>query len=367
MSLGLYVHVPFCRKKCAYCDFYSVCDLSLRGAYVDALVRELSAIEGFPSIDTIFVGGGTPSLLTIEQWLSLLGAIYTHFHLESNTEFTVECNPESVDEALLSHLSCLGVNRISIGVQSLDEAVLQVAGRVHTGAMALDALRLASRYFDNVNADIIVGFPGDTPERVCAGLARVIPYVHHISVYALQLEEGTPLYRSVLSGAVSIPDEDTTADLYQAAAEYLASKGFERYEVSNFALHGYACRHNLNCWRYHPYVGVGAAAHGFEHGRRYYHPADLRAYIADPLVRVAEDEATLEERKFEMIMLGLRTTEGLDIARFNSLFGADFVNEYRDVLAEPLLKRMCILTPQRLSVTPENLYISNQITLRFMR
>lgn len=363
---GVYIHVPFCRRKCAYCDFYSVCDLSPMDDYVDALCREIRAAGDDRLVDTIFVGGGTPSLLRAAQWRRIFDALTDAFILDYLEEFTVECNPESCSAELFDALRSLGVNRLSIGVQSLQDEVLAVMGRVHTADEALAALRMAHTLFANVNADYIVGLPHQTAASVTADLAAMLPFVRHVSVYALQLEEGTPIERSVRAGRIALPAEDEAAALYQAAADYLQAHGLTRYEVSNFAASGYQCRHNQHCWQSKEYMGFGPAAHSFAGGRRFYHSPDLAAYMADCTRYEEEGDNTLSDRKEETIMLGLRTTLGVDLAAYYERFGVDFCEEYASVLTNPLVRKTCSICDGYFRIDPELLYVSNQISLLFL-
>ena len=364
--IGLYIHIPFCRKKCAYCDFYSVTDTRPMQAYVDALCREMDAYRGRYAVDTIFVGGGTPSMLSFNAWSAIGEAIRRNFYLAPSYEFTVECNPESYSGALAEVLREIGVNRLSIGVQSMDGDVLKAAGRIHSSMEAMFALVSASQYFDNVNADLIIGLPLQTEETVKRDIEMISGITKHMSIYALQVEEGTPLYDAVEEQSVRLPDDDTVAEMYDIAYKYLLKQGYHRYEISNFARDGYECRHNLNCWRFHDYIGIGAAAHGYLDGVRYYHYPDVEAYIDDPIYRAIEEEDDLANRKFEMIMLGLRTEEGLDIEAYNRLFNSDFRTEFADVLRSALIRGATRFTDTHFYVRPEYLYISNTVSVKFM-
>lgn len=364
-SKGLYIHVPFCASKCRYCDFYSIADHTLMQAYVDALLRDLVALKG-SLVDTVFVGGGTPSVLTPEMWRLLADAIRANVVLTATYEFTVECNPESLDAATVAALREAGVNRLSVGVQSLDDYVLRMMGRAHDAATAIAALRLAASAFDNVNADYMVGWPTLTRECVANDMATLSAYCHHVSVYSLQCEEGTPLEHSVRAGEVALPDDDDTYDLYEAAWRALEQQGIRRYEISNFARDGFECRHNLHCWQYREYIGIGAAAHGFEAGERYYYPCDIQSYISAPQ-RIVECERDVATQKFEMIMLGLRTAAGLDLEAYRAVFGRDFLDEFAKVLRSPIVARATKVKAGRFAVKDEYLYSSNGVTLEFLR
>ena len=371
---GLYVHIPFCRRKCRYCSFVSGCDLTLIPRYIDCLIQEIVECNA-PStalVDSIFFGGGTPSLLTVDQFDRILAAIKGKFALTNDCEITTEANPDSLTLPWLKGVRSLGFNRISIGVQSLDDDCLSSIGRLHDKEQAIRAIQESTKVFDNVNADYMVGLPSQTPERVGEEIGQLIDLgIKHLSCYSLILEEDTPICRDVAAGRVRLPDEDQTVDLYERASETLAAHGLYRYEISNFAYPGYECRHNANCWRMHPYYGFGAAAHSFVEGLRYYNMDSVREYIAKiemgESTKRSEGTNTRLDRINETIMLALRTTKGLDIASFNDQFGVDFITEYADVLAHPTVHRVCCIADGYLRINPTYLYVSNQVCLLFLK
>lgn len=365
---GLYFHVPFCKKKCDYCDFYSVADLSCIDTYVRQLCIDIDTAPR-ACVDTVFFGGGTPSLLSCAHWRQLSVSIRAHFDLDPAAEITVECNPESITKPLLQTLREEGVNRISIGVQSLQDTVLRYAGRIHSAKQALDAVRLAKAYFDNVSCDYILGFPCQTPASVVADLTILADSdVRHISTYALQVEEGTPLAKR-LGAYNDLPDVDAVVDLYDAAYRYLVSRGFARYEISNFAQTGYECRHNLHCWQYQDYLGYGCNAHSFYLGKRYYEATSVHEYCQGIRKRTNEAGGTLpveNEQKFEMIMLALRTQSGLDLAAYQARFGTSFAQEFASVLAKPNVRKATEMHNGRFYVLSEYLYVCNTVLEEFL-
>ena len=305
---ALYLHIPFCRQRCSYCDFNTYTTLNdLQPAYVAALaaeirqVGELSATAGDPrpSVRTIFFGGGTPSLLTAEQVGHLLGAARADFAVDGDAEITLEANPGTVSAGWLAAVRALGVNRLSFGVQSALPGELALLGRAHDFAAAVEAVAMATAAgFDNLNLDLIYGLPGQsvadwgqTLEAVLA-LAATAPAVTHISLYCLTIEPGTPMQRWLHNGAILAPDPDTAADQYELACRELAAAGFGHYEISNWARPGRECRHNVVYWRNEPYLGLGAGAHGLAGGYRYQVVRQPRGYVR----RMVERQLTADRR-----------------------------------------------------------------------
>lgn len=333
--MELYLHFPFCKKKCAYCDFtsYANCGEALVFSYLTALKREIRfAGERFPEarIDTVYLGGGTPSLMSgkdIESLFRTLRASFPHYAPE---EVSVEVNPESASDDVLSAFRDAGVNRVSMGVQSLSDDNLRSVGRVHDAATARAAAARIAKKFDNFSLDIIVGLPYDTPQLVRDEVREVGGLAPHVSVYELTLEEGTPLAAAAEEGRVWLPDDDEIADYMETATDALAECGLERYEVSNFARRGFECRHNLGYWTREEYLGLGAGAHslvkmareGAPLAReiRFASPKDLNAYIGgvncvesfDDVPRVEMSVLSPADVRTELVMLGLRTREGVD-------------------------------------------------------
>ena len=314
--LGLYLHVPFCAAKCAYCDFYSLPRGQERmDAYTAAVCRHLA--EAAPQadrhrVDTVYFGGGTPSSLGPKRLLVLLGAVKKRYRLAGDAEITLEANPDSAgDWRALRALRRAGFNRISLGVQSSDDAILRQIGRVHTWEQACQASRAVRRAgFDNFSLDLIYGLPGQTMavwRQTLSDALSLSP--EHISAYGLKLEPGTPLYQRRES--LPLPDDDLQADMYLYAVDFLAENGYEQYEISNFAKPGRASRHNLKYWRMEEYAGFGPGAHSDWGGVRYAYERDLDGYLAGELRLSESSQIPPRERAQEYIMLSLRTTEGV--------------------------------------------------------
>ena len=333
--MQLYIHLPFCKSKCQYCDFNSCAnvDEGTVFSYLSALNTEIklaAEVYGKADIDTVYIGGGTPSLLEPNKIQSICRVLASNFDLSEIREFTIECNPESIDENKLSVYKACGIDRISIGIQSLCDANLKSMGRLHNSKTAIEKLTLARKYYDNVSCDIIVGLPYDTVDIVKNEINTLAPLVRHISVYALTVEEDTPLAKRVEDGRVLLPDEDEVADFLTIAEDELNKHGLKKYEISNFSVEGKESRHNLGYWTDAEYIGIGAGAHSYiktkdgtqplNAGIRFAHPKDINAYIAgincagsfDNIPR-AEMSVLSEKDIFnERIMLGLRTVRGVE-------------------------------------------------------
>ena len=332
---AVYIHIPYCVKKCIYCDFVSGPPDGPVLPFVRALEKEIETgaadfQDGEP-VTSVFFGGGTPTLLPAEYLAEILAAVRSAFPLAPDAEITTECNPGTLSEKKAELLLDAGFNRISVGLQSADDRLLKTIGRIHTRDTFLNAYAALRRAgFSNINVDVMHGLPGQTQENYLDTLRLVTELSPgHISSYALILEEGTPLYAMVQAGQLTLPDEDAAADMQDAGMELLCRCGYERYEISNFARQGYACRHNLTYWKNGPYLGFGPAAHSSypKNGRwvRRYNTDNTKTYIS----LVTENKSPVygqtviseKEQRFETVMLGLRTTEGVSEADFSRRFG----------------------------------------------
>lgn len=319
ISAGVYIHIPFCAGKCPYCDFYSVnFEQDLKDKYIAALCREIKKTPGRPKIDTVYFGGGTPSLLTGEDFKLLLSAVSEAFELSPASEITAELNAGDCSEEYLHSLLCAGINRASIGIQSLSNEGLRLLGRRHSAEQAKAAIknaRLAG--FKNVSADLMMALPNQKPEDAAADAAGIAELgAEHISVYILKISEGTPFYKSTPAG---LPGEDGAADIYLAVCDALEGRGYSHYEISNFARPGFEGRHNLKYWRCADYYGFGAAAAGCVNRQRYRYSSSIADYIAG---KPPTDEGTVD--KTDYIICSLRTKAGLDPAELEGRFGYRF-------------------------------------------
>ncbi|MDD5908763.1 MAG: radical SAM family heme chaperone HemW [Clostridiales bacterium] len=377
---GIYLHVPFCVKKCAYCDFVSFPEQSRADAYFQALYKEIAmaAVEcGGKKFDTVFFGGGTPSAVPLEFICVAVERIRAEFDLEIS-EATIECNPGTVDMGKLAAYRKTGFNRISIGVQSFDDGLLRSIGRIHSAKQAEETVKLArSAGFENINIDLMYGLPGQSEKEYIDSIERGgLLGVDHISAYSLILEEGTPLYDWVNEGRIVLPDDDAVYDMHRAGMERLESLGYKRYEISNYARPGCQCRHNINYWDVGEYIGLGlnsSSALRSKSGEliRFKNCESIDNYISEincgRLPRENVESIGRENEMFEWIMLGLRKIEGVELGRFKARFGADVCEVYREAVNK--LENMGWLTVNQrfMRLTDRGLDMQNSALMEFMQ
>lgn len=363
--LGLYVHIPFCRQKCSYCDFYSLAHSEEQmDAYAAALTRHLEEVApqaATHQVDTVYVGGGTPSYWGYQRLAALLKAIYKRYNVCRDAEITLEANPDSAgDVKALKALRRAGFNRISLGVQSADDELLRRIGRIHTFEQVKTAVNAARRAgFENLSMDAIYGLPSQTMQQwedTLSSLLSLAP--QHLSCYGLKVEEGTPLWQR--RQQETFPDDDAQAEMYLYAVAALAEHGFEQYEISNFARPGYASRHNLKYWHMEEYAGFGPGAHSDMGGVRFAYVRDIDRYIRGQLLlSESETEETLA-RDFEYVMLSLRTAEGIDRRRFETVYRQRF--EPMEVLFRRYAAAgLAQPTERGWRLTPKGFLVSNAI------
>lgn len=361
---GVYIHIPFCKSRCRYCDFFSTMMLNRREEYVEAVIEEgIRNKDRFAEgIRTIYFGGGTPSLLEpeqIERILKSLGSpLLTSPEGEEQVEITMEANPGDLTPEKLQALRAAGVNRLSIGIQSFADRLLIAIGRRHNAAEAIAAVRMAREAgFDNLSIDLMYGLPGQTMADWKTDVAQAIALrPEHISAYCLIYEEGTPLYRMLERGEVQEADEDTANEMADYLSEQLRAAGYIHYEVSNYALPGRESRHNSSYWEDIPYIGLGAGAHSYDGHCRWWNESDIEKYIEgtrnkEQGTRTVE-YLTEEEKREERIMLGLRTRKGID--------RRDICNK-EDILARYLEKGYITTTNERVMVTEKGWHLLNRI------
>jgi len=329
--LGIYVHVPFCRSKCSYCDFYSLCDAKLQDEYLDAVcahIREAGEAASLHIVDTIYFGGGTPSILGGEGLSLILSTIRKHFDVTSDAEITFEANPDSITDRLLRRLRSEGFNRVSLGIQTDNDELLSQLGRPHDYQQAVEAVRKIRRHgFKNLSVDLMYGLPGQTIQDWIHALPNITKLdPEHISCYGLRIEPGTPLYKQ--ASALTIPDDDLQADMYLSAISFLKDKGYRQYEISNFCKKGNTSRHNRKYWEMGEYLGFGPAAASDFGGQRFSVVKDLRRYIAgiqeQGQVLTGVENVSFRERAGEYLMLQLRTVSGIDPREYEKRYMLPF-------------------------------------------
>ncbi len=337
-KLGLYIHIPFCIRKCNYCDFYSLCHkISLETDYIEALCAQIEAESHLYNVyefDTVYLGGGTPSILSISSVERLFECIKNNLSLANGAEITIEANPGTLDREKLMTYKRVGINRLSIGLQSTDDKMLKKLGRVHNRATFEECFVLARECgFDNISVDIMYGLPNQKTEDFLKTLDHVCEFSpEHISAYCLKIEDSTPFGKQ--KDTLILPDDDEEYEMYMTLCNELENKGYFQYEISNFAKNGYRSRHNMKYWMSHEYVGIGPSAHSFFGGARYFYPRDIERYISQALegtvTRLTEDEdGEVKMSKIdEYVMLRLRLSDGIDFEEFKTLFSCDFLKTY---------------------------------------
>lgn len=369
---GIYLHIPFCEKKCIYCDFYSITNKSNIDQFINALKNEiLLFLKANPEIDrkieTIYFGGGTPSLLEPKHIAEVVEIIYNNFDLSSLCEFTIECNPGTDFIRKLPEYKSIGINRISIGVQSLNESELKFLGRIHTSNEATRSIESALDFFENVSVDIIFSIPNQTEKSLLNTLKYLLEFdLKHISAYSLIYEEGTPLFNQLQKGKVFPQNENEDYELYRTIQSFLLNRGFEQYEVSNYAKQGFKSLHNLGYWQHKEYYGFGPSAHSFYQSKRVWNVRNLKQYLAflqNHHLPIEGSEILDEEKKMlEKIMLGLRS-EGICLQKFKEDFDVDIQCELNEVLQEWIALGFAKIENGFLKLTPNGYFVCDKLTV----
>ena len=397
---GVYIHIPFCKSRCAYCGFFSTTMLPLRGEYVDAVCREMALRRGYlpdmrrlrgggcssgsiesslptgetegadaniaPAVSTVYVGGGTPSQLSEGCLRRLFDNIYKVYRVADDAEITVECNPDDITAPLAAALRDVGVNRLSLGAQTFSDDILGFLRRRHTSRQTQEAVTtLRNAGFGNISIDLMFGLPGQTRAVWSEDISRALALgVEHISAYSLMYEENTPLTSMLRRGEISETDDETCLAMYDELIDRLAAAGFEHYEISNFAQPGRRSRHNSSYWDGTPYIGIGAAAHSFDIVSRQWNVADVRAYIDNIRQgKVKMERETLDKptRYNELIMTRLRTIDGLDIAELSAAFGNDYERYALANASGHLDSGNLVMDNGILRLSRKGLFISNMV------
>lgn len=356
---GIYIHIPFCKSKCPYCDFYSFKpDETQKDSYLKAVLRYLEEQKAQvkDTVDTVYFGGGTPSFFGGERIKAVLDCIKENYNLVA-PEITVECNPSSVSDEFFKVIAEAGVNRISMGMQSAVDSERKILGRLSGREETEKAIAFAKSHgIDNISLDIMLGVPNQTMKSLDESIDFLISSdIKHISAYMLKIEEGTPFYK--IQNSLTLPDEDTVCEMYLHTVKRLSENGFMQYEISNFAKDGFESRHNLHYWRTEEYLGIGPSAHSFLNGKRFYFERDFNSFLTKPTI-IYDGEGGSEE---EFIMLSLRLSEGFSKEKFKKRFGKD-PDEEIFKRAEVFEKNGLInITDDRISLTPEGFLLSNTI------
>ncbi len=376
---GLYIHVPFCLRKCAYCDFYSVTDLSLIGDYLGALRLEMTRASARGLVfDSLYIGGGTPSLLSPADVAAVLAVARDGFSWRAGVEITLEANPATLTTERLAGYRQAGVSRLHIGVQSFQTPHLEWLGRLHSTASARQALQWAkSAGFDNIGLDLIYGIPGQSCESWRADLEEATALgAAHISCYMLSFEPGTPLDRRRREGKIKPASAEAVSRLYEFTVAFLAANGYAQYEISNFARsekgndQRWRSRHNQKYWSGAPYIGLGPAAHSFVGRQRYWNHRSLRRYLGDLAAgrQPVAGRETLSrlQRQIEAIYTGLRTTAGIDVVRYNQVFAPSFEKLFDALLNRLVQAGLAAVSPQRCALTHRGMLLLDSIADQFV-
>ncbi len=366
---GIYVHIPFCKTRCIYCDFFSTTLLGMREKYVDAVCMEVKQQKdylGGETVETVYLGGGTPSQLSVGQIGLILNAIWQTFKMSDSPEITVELNPEDVTPEYARGLNRLAVNRVSLGIQSFDDNILRFIHRRHNSSKAIEAVStLQDMGFDNISIDLMFGFPQQTLDGWIKDINTALSLgVQHLSAYSLMYEEGTRLYSMLQDKEIQEIDDGLSLEMYRTLTSLIKEHGYTHYEISNFALPGHESRHNSNYWNSTPYLGVGSGAHSFNGTSRQWNVSDIHQYIqginGGKAVREAE-LLTTDQRFNETVMTRLRTAKGLDLNCVSHQFGTAYVNHLEKAATPYYISGELEKDGQTVRLTEQGIYISNDI------
>jgi oxygen-independent coproporphyrinogen III oxidase len=373
-DIALYVHLPFCRRKCCYCSFISYPGRAEEiPLYLNALENELRQRTHGECVRSIYLGGGTPTLLSTPQMDNLLATINKLFKVDKDAEISMEANPGTIDEDYLGEIRQAGINRLSLGVQSFKDDELEMLGRIHTASQTKEAVRLArAAGFDNLNLDLIYGLPGQSIDDWRFSMEEVLELKpEHLSLYALTLEHETPLQSLINNGTLPKVDADLAADQYELAEDLLAKHSYNHYEISNWALPGRECRHNLVYWHNFPYLGIGVAAHSCLGGHRLANTNSLDKYLADftghsPWKPEMDETLNPALELAETVILGLRLGEGIKKETVNNRFGVDIIERFHPQIEEMVSAGLMEQNNGHLTLTPRGRLLSNEVFWRFL-
>lgn len=367
MINSLYVHIPFCLKKCLYCDFNSYIDLYLQDEYIKSLVKEIERIDNL-SFRTIFVGGGTPTVLSLNNLMALLESLKRF----TPDEFTFEANPGTINKEKMLLMKEYGVNRISIGLQAWQDNLLQRLGRIHKLCDFLSSYEIIRNSgFNNINVDLMFAIPEQKMEdwvETVENVLRLNP--EHISCYSLIIEEGTPFFDMYKEGKLDVADEDTEREMYYYTVKTLGKYGYNQYEISNFAKTGYECRHNITYWNAEEYIGVGAGAHSYTGCKRYSNYRSIYDYIKGIEMGSTVEEETIlsiNDEISEFMFMGLRMTQGIEKRKFKERFKTDIYNIYKKEIKDLIKKRLITDNGEFIRLTEKGIDLSNQVFVSFLK
>lgn len=366
MAESVYIHIPFCRSKCYYCSFVSYPKEHLIVEYLNALEKEIKHFYKNEQLKTVYLGGGTPSLLSVDEFAKIIQL----FNINENSEITAELNPEGyskngLEVKYLDDLRIAGVNRISIGAQSFNDDILGLINRRHNSSQIIQAIKNAKLAgFKNISLDFIYGLPNQTLEMFISDLKQAVNFdIQHISLYGLSIEKGCYFHDNKPQ---NIADDDLQADMYLSAVEFLTNNGFKHYEFSNFAKEGFESKHNLNYWNNNEYYAFGTASHGYLNNERFSHTNSVEDYIAAPLEHIIEFDENSKSKLEEEIFLGFRKMCGIDVDLISKKYNIDFWSKYKEVLDKYISLGFMRETPKGFALTPKGVLVSNKILSEFL-
>ena len=378
MELGIYVHIPFCVKKCYYCDFISYPNKSdMQEEYVKKLIKEIEDNKELlekNNITTIYIGGGTPSSINPDLIRNVLNKICEVANIKNreNIEITIEVNPGTVTKNNLQMYKNCGINRISIGLQSTNDKILKRIGRIHNYEQFLNTYNWAvDTGFNNINVDLMLGLPAQTIEDLKKSLENIVnlkPMPNHVSVYSLIIEEGTKIEKMINAGELKLPEEEDERNQYKYTKNFLELKGYKHYEISNFAKPGYESKHNMNCWEQKQYIGFGLAAHSYINAKRYSNTCNLEEYLSNTSkdIKTIHEEQNTEDMKKEYMLLGLRKLEGISISKFKEKFGENPIYMFRKELQKLVDEDLLVVDLDNIRLTNKGLDFANLVWEEFV-
>lgn len=373
-KIGIYVHIPFCKKKCDYCDFISYCGKDdLIEKYVDSVKKEIDHVKIKSEITTIYIGGGTPSYIDSKFIVQILEKIKEK-NVAQDAEITIEVNPGTItQEKLQDYIDC-GINRISIGLQTTNDELLKQIGRIHNYEQFLETYKLAKKVgFKNINVDLMLGLPNQRIIDLKESLENVLRLApKHISVYSLIVEDGTPIANKIKNEKLKLPDDELERNMYWYVKNTLELNGYKHYEISNFAKKGYESKHNMNCWNQMEYVGIGTAAHSYRDITRYSNTEDIKEYIKNVQKgefeknRIIHEIQKEEDSKKEFMLLGLRKIDGLKISEFKNKFGDNPIYLYRNELKKLSDEKLIIIQDDNIRLSNKGIDLANLVWEEFV-
>ena len=374
-EIGIYIHIPFCKKKCDYCDFISFSNKDKKiEEYINAIIKEIEQQKIKSKITTIYIGGGTPSYIDSKYIKEIIAEIKKK-NVDSNAEITIEVNPGTITKNKLEDYKEVGINRLSIGLQVTQNELLKQIGRIHDFEQFLETYKMARKLgFNNINIDLMLGLPNQRIKDLRESLEKIIELnPEHISVYSLIVEEGTPIANKIKTGELILPEEDLERNMYWYVKNTLELNGYRHYEISNFAKPGYESRHNMNCWNQKEYIGIGIAAHSYRDITRYSNTEDLSEYIKNvknghfERNRIIHEIQKEDDTKREHMILGLRQINGISISKFKEKFGENPIYTFRNELKKLTEEKLIIVDDNNIKLSNKGLDFANIVWEEFIK